>query len=61
MTNAAQFRPPPPPALCSRAYAEDVDDVKRLGDAKSTQRTEEQTRIAQFWSDFSYTMTPPGH
>ena len=61
MTNATQFRPPPPPALCSRAYAEDVNEVKRLGGANSTERTAEQTRIAQFWSDFSYTMTPPGH
>jgi membrane-associated phospholipid phosphatase len=24
-------------------------------------RSEEQTTIAQFWSDFSYTATPPGH
>jgi hypothetical protein len=61
MTNAAQFRPPPPPKLCSREYAEDVNDVKRLGGANSTERTVEQTNIAQFWSDFSYTMTPPGH
>jgi len=61
MTNASQFRPPAPPALCSRAYEEDVNEVKRLGGANSTERTAAQTRIAQFWSDFSYTMTPPGH
>jgi len=61
MTNAAQFRPPPPPALCSREYAQDVHEVERLGGANSTERTAEQTHTAQFWSDFSYTMTPPGH
>lgn len=61
MTNGAQFRPPPPPALDSQRYAADMNEVLRLGGSDSRERTGEQTQIAQFWSDFSYTATPPGH
>jgi membrane-associated phospholipid phosphatase len=35
--------------------------VKAWGTVNSTNRTPEQTAIARFWSDFSYTVTPPGH
>jgi membrane-associated phospholipid phosphatase len=38
-----------------------VNLLKRIGAAKSPERTSEQTEIAKFWSDFSYTVTPPGH
>jgi membrane-associated phospholipid phosphatase len=38
-----------------------MEEVRRLGGEKSKDRTEEQTLIAKFWSDFSYTSTPPGH
>ncbi|MCI0540733.1 MAG: phosphatase PAP2 family protein [Verrucomicrobiales bacterium] len=61
MTNRAQFRPPGPPALNSAGYAADFNQVKSLGAANSSTRTTEQTEIARFWSDFSYTVTPPGH
>ncbi len=61
MTNNAQFRPPPPPALTGEQYARDMNEVKRLGGRDSTERTSEQELIARFWSDFSYTVTPPGH
>lgn len=61
MTHGAQFRPPGPPALGSPEWAADFDQVKRLGSVSSTERTPEQTIIARFWSDFSYTVTPPGH
>ncbi len=61
MTNGAQFRPAGPPALHSERYASDVNQVKQLGAANSTNRTPEQTLIARFWSDFSNTVTPPGH
>lgn len=57
----ARFRPPPPPALDSPEYAAAVNEVKALGARNSTVRTAEQTEIAQFWSDFSYTVMPPGH
>jgi hypothetical protein len=55
------FLPPPPPALTSAQYAEDLNEVKLLGRRESTARTAEQSQIAVFWSDFSYTATPPGH
>ncbi len=61
MTNGAQFRPAGPPPLSSSRYAADVNQVKQLGRLNSTNRTPEQTLIARFWSDFSYTVTPPGH
>ncbi|MHB9007281.1 MAG: vanadium-dependent haloperoxidase [Limisphaerales bacterium] len=55
------FLPPPPPALTSEPYARDVEEVKILGAADSSTRTTEQSQIAVFWSDFSYTAMPPGH
>src|SRR6185503_21247286 len=61
LTNGAQFRPPGPPPLNSSRYAADVNQVRELGGLNSTNRTAEQTFIARFWSDFSYTVTPPGH
>jgi hypothetical protein len=45
-----QFRPPPPPALTSPAYAAAVNEVKSLGQNTSTTRTAEQTTIGQFWA-----------
>lgn len=56
-----RFRPPPPPALDSPEYAEAFNEVKALGAWDSAIRTAEQTEIAVFWSDFSYTAMPPGH
>ncbi len=55
------FLPPPPPALSSAAYADGLEEVKALGGKTSAVRTPEQTEIAVFWSDFSYTAMPPGH
>jgi hypothetical protein len=45
-----QFRPAPPPALTSDAYAAAVNEVKSLGSAASTIRTAEQTEIGRFWN-----------
>lgn len=53
--------PPPPPALDGVEYARAFDEVKILGAKGSHARTAEQTLIARFWSDFSFTSTPPGH
>ena len=61
LASGDQFRPSGPPALTSSRYAEDVNNVQRLGGLTSSARTAEQTEIARFWSDFSYTVTPPGH
>lgn len=55
------FLPLPPPALDSAEYAAGLNEVKRLGGRTSPERTDEQSEIAAFWSDFSYTAMPPGH
>lgn len=61
LSSGDQFRPAPAPALSSSAYAEAVDQVRRLGAAGSTERTADQTAIANFWADGGGTSTPPGH
>ena len=61
LERADQFRPSGPPALTSAEWAKALDEVKALGAKDSKTRTAEQTAIARFWSDFSYTETPPGH
>jgi membrane-associated phospholipid phosphatase len=55
------FVPGPPPALDSAEYAAAYEEVKALGAKASLLRTAEQSEIALFWSDFSYTGMPPGH
>jgi hypothetical protein len=45
-----RFRPSPPPALTSDAYAASMNDVESLGSASSTTRTAEQTEIGRFWN-----------
>ena len=61
MTSSSQFRPPGPPSLDSERYAADYNEVKELGAAVGSTRTEEQTEIALFWADGAGTETPPGH
>lgn len=56
-----KFRAPPPPSLDSLDYAREVNHVKDIGAKSSSSRTDEQTLIAKFWADFSYTTSPPGH
>jgi hypothetical protein len=48
---ASQFRPDGPSPLSSEEYAADLEQVKQLGRLDSAVRTEEQTRIALFWTD----------
>lgn len=55
------FVPSPPPALDSAEYAAALNEVKALGGKTNTTRTAEQSQIAVFWSDFSFTAMPPGH
>src|SRR5436190_8599018 len=50
LNDAAQFRPDPPPALTSQAYAQALNEVKSLGQNTSTTRTPDQTVIAKFWA-----------
>ena len=61
MSSSSQFRPPGPPSLDSQQYAADYEEVKELGAAVGSTRTEEQTEIALFWADGTGTETPPGH
>src|SRR4030095_3744476 len=61
MSSSSQFRPPGPPSLDSQQYADDYEEVKELGAAVGSTRTEEQREIALFWADGAGTETPPGH
>jgi membrane-associated phospholipid phosphatase len=61
MSSSSQFRPPGPPSLDSQQYAADYEEVKELGAAVGSTRTEDQTEIALFWADGAGTETPPGH
>ena len=47
------FRPPPPPALASDAYAVAFAEVKRQGGLGSTARTEDQSGYAVWWMEFA--------
>lgn len=58
---APLYRPPPPPALPSSLYAEEVNEVQELGVKTGSVRTAEETEIALFWSNGAGTATPPGH
>jgi hypothetical protein len=50
MRSPSQFRVGPPPALDSKEYARDYDEVKSLGSATGSSRTLEQTDLANFWN-----------
>ncbi len=49
LSHPAQFRPGPPPALTSEAWAEDFAEVQAMGESDSVHRSEEQTNMAKFW------------
>ncbi len=61
LTSASQFQPPPPPAITSPEYAQEVNQVEMLGGTTSTVRTADETALARFWSDLPGTFDPPGH
>jgi hypothetical protein len=50
LASGSQFRPAPPPALTSDAYAAALNEVQTLGSATSTTRTTDQTEIGKFWA-----------
>jgi hypothetical protein len=54
LTSNSQFRPAPPPALGSDAYATAFNEVKAFGGAVSTMRTAAQLEAARFHTE------PPG-
>jgi hypothetical protein len=45
-----QFLPDPPPSLQSSEWVEAFNQIKAYGAATSSVRSDEETRIAQFWS-----------
>ena len=49
LRSLSPFEPDGPPALHSRRYARDYNEVKELGSLTSLTRTDEQTEIARFW------------
>ena len=49
MTSGDQFRPGAPPSLTSDTWKRDFNEIKTLGGKTGSQRTPEQTAIAQFW------------
>jgi hypothetical protein len=51
ISDPARFRTSGPPALSSRAYARELNEVKALGSATSTVRTQDQTESAIWWHD----------
>ncbi|MDR7035836.1 hypothetical protein J2X36_000572 [Methylobacterium sp. BE186] len=55
-----QFRPPPPPALTSRQYTDDLKEVKAFGDLYSDVRSPAQTLSALWWSNDEDTYTRVG-
>jgi hypothetical protein len=50
---SSQFASGPPYPLDSRRYADDFNEVKRLGAREGSERTAEQTEIARFWLESS--------
>jgi hypothetical protein len=53
ITTPWQFRPAPPPALESAAYATAANEVKLTGSATSATRTSDQTGYAIWWMEFA--------
>ena len=52
LQSGAQFRPDPPPALTSVAWAQAINEVRRLGGGQGSPsaRTADQTQIGLFWA-----------
>jgi hypothetical protein len=50
LRRAGQFRPEAPPALTSPRYAAAIAEVKALGAATGSTRTDDQTQIGLFWN-----------
>jgi len=59
MITSSQFRPPGPPSLDSERYAADYNEVKELGAAVGSTRTEDQTTNRLVLGRCAGTETPP--
>jgi PAP2 superfamily len=53
LASPGQFRPVPPPAIGSEAYARDLEEVRAIGSETSVTRTPEQSQIAKYWYESS--------
>jgi hypothetical protein len=53
LMSPSQFRADPPPALKSRQWAREYNEVKAYGAVDSTVRTPAQTAVAKFWNAFA--------
>lgn len=51
VSSATQFAPNPPPAMTSVEYADSLNEVKAIGSATSTTRTDDQTLAARLWAN----------
>jgi len=51
LASADQFRPSGPPALDSKKWARDYNEVQAIGSSTSTTRTADQTLAARFWAE----------
>ena len=49
LQDGAQFRPGAPPALDSRRYTRDFEEIKEIGSSTSATRTQDQTDLARVW------------
>ncbi len=56
-----QFRAPPPPAVSSREYAEELMFVMKVGRRDEADRSEYDTLSVPFWADGLGTAGPSGH
>ena len=61
ITDVEALRAPGPPKLGSPEYLAELEEVRVWGGKGSGKRSAEETMIARFWSDFSYTTSPAGH
>jgi membrane-associated phospholipid phosphatase len=50
LNRGGQFRPVPPPALTTAAWAQAITEVKTLGQDTSATRTADETTAAKFWA-----------
>jgi membrane-associated phospholipid phosphatase len=54
MSSVSQFRPKPPVALASAAWARDFNETKSLGGRDSSARSAEWTRLATFYAGWQH-------
>ncbi|KAI7845827.1 hypothetical protein COHA_000737 [Chlorella ohadii] len=61
LSSVSEFKPAPPNAIGSPEYIADLAEVFVVGRKDSTNRTQDQTDIANFWADGNTTSAVSGH